>query len=244
MRSQTKKKYIVFMLLTAGVVFTLTSLARHHNRQNPTTPSSSFSDHTQRSGNESNQNGKFDYYLLSLSWSPAFCLLNSDRAPEEQCGTKRFGFIVHGLWPQYQQGYPSDCDLNPPSIPETVTQEVLPIMPSRDLIRHEWQKHGTCSGLSVTDYFRNIEKAYASVNIPPELKLLQTPLRIAPSEIADRFMQSNQNLPVNSTIVNCKNGKLTQIEICMDKALKPITCSFDVLKSQCKSQTVLIPPLR
>jgi ribonuclease T2 len=39
--------------------------------------------------------GQFDYYLLSLSWSPAFCLQSPGAA--ECDGPRRFGFIVHGL---------------------------------------------------------------------------------------------------------------------------------------------------
>ncbi len=241
MRCQKTNLFKALVLLGLGVLITIPSMARHHKQQASPISLPYFNEGTV-SG--LNQGGKFDYYLLSLSWSPAFCLLNNDPASWEQCVSKRFGFIVHGLWPQFEQGYPSDCSANPPPIPESVVKEILPIMPSQDLMRHEWQKHGTCSGLGVNEYFSTLEKAFASINIPPALKFSQIALRIAPSDLTDWFLQSNPKLPKDSIVINCKRGKLSEVKICMDKALQPRLCSADVLKSQCKSQTVLITPIR
>ncbi|MCB1968558.1 MAG: ribonuclease, partial [Candidatus Accumulibacter sp.] len=52
----------------------------------------------------------FDFYVLALSWSPAYCLIEGDRANKQQCAEERdLGFVVHGLWPQFESGYPEFC---------------------------------------------------------------------------------------------------------------------------------------
>jgi ribonuclease T2 len=49
-----------------------------------------------------NEPGQFDYYVLSLSWSPSFCEASGERGapPQQQCGARAYSFVVHGLWPQ------------------------------------------------------------------------------------------------------------------------------------------------
>lgn len=188
--------------------------------------------------------GNFDYYLFALSWSPAYCLLQGDQAPQDQCGYKRFGFVVHGLWPQFERGYPSNCEPRSQKVPDDMAKKILPIMPSHQLIQHEWAKHGTCSGLSVNDYFNAIDKAYSSVNIPAELKDPQTALRINPKDLSASFQKANPGFPQNSVAINCKSGQLTEIHICLDKQLWARECSSEVLKRQCKNQAVLVTPIR
>src|SRR5450631_4308767 len=65
---------------------------------------------------DSRQNapGEFDFYVLSLSWSPSFCEEasergNSGRSQQVQCGGRPYSFVVHGLWPQYERGFPDYC---------------------------------------------------------------------------------------------------------------------------------------
>jgi len=56
------------------------------------------------------QAGKFDYYVLSLSWSPTWCALEGDASGAEQCDpAKDRGWVLHGLWPQYDRGWPEFC---------------------------------------------------------------------------------------------------------------------------------------
>src|SRR5438874_4074521 len=60
-----------------------------------------------------NTPGEFDFYVLSLSWSPSFCEQASERGNDRrsgaQCGGRPFSFVVHGLWPQYERGFPEYC---------------------------------------------------------------------------------------------------------------------------------------
>ena len=99
--------------------------------------------------------GAFAFYLLNLSWSPEFCATHRG-SPE--CG-RSLGFVVHGLWPQDVSGdYPEDCsDATGPAKPQAYTD----VIPTVSLIEHEWETHGTCSGLTPDAYFAAIRKAFA-----------------------------------------------------------------------------------
>src|SRR5262245_56191532 len=116
--------------------------------------------------------GQFDYYVLALSWSPSYCEARQDRSPnrtlDRQCGGRPFSFVVHGLWPQYDRGFPSYCQVPAPRLNRNIVGSMLDLMPSPRLIFHEWDQHGTCSGLSPRAYFDGVRKARAGVKIPPE----------------------------------------------------------------------------
>ena len=127
------------------------------------------------SAQDSRQNtpGEFDYYVLSLSWSPSFCEEAAERgnaagAPQAQCGGRPFSFVVHGLWPQYEHGFPEYCQRPSPRLDRNIMTSMLDLMPAPGLIYNEWDKHGTCSGLGARAYFETIRKARAAVKIPPE----------------------------------------------------------------------------
>src|SRR5438132_14018522 len=115
-----------------------------------------------------NQPGAFDFYVLSLSWSPSYCEAAGERGepPQLQCGERPFSFVVHGLWPQYERGFPEFCQQPPPFVDGRVVNSMLDLMPARGLVINEWKKHGVCSGLPARGYFEAIRKARARVKIP------------------------------------------------------------------------------
>ena len=52
--------------------------------------------------------GDFDFYVLALSWSSGFCELGGAEKARKQCAPGAgLGFVVHGLWPQFDRGFPS-----------------------------------------------------------------------------------------------------------------------------------------
>ena len=119
-----------------------------------------------------NAPGEFDFYVLTLSWSPSFCEAASERGnsgrSQTQCGGRPFSFVVHGLWPQYERGFPEYCQRPAPRLARSIMTSMLDLMPAPGLIFNEWDKHGTCSGLAAKAYFENIRKARAAVRIPEE----------------------------------------------------------------------------
>src|SRR5277367_74466 len=119
-----------------------------------------------------NEAGQFDFYVLSLSWSPSFCAAAAERergrAPTSQCGARPYSFVVHGLWPQYDRGFPEYCQVPAPRLERGIVSSMLDLMPAPHLIFNEWDKHGTCSGLASRAYFDTVRKARAVVKIPAE----------------------------------------------------------------------------
>src|SRR2546426_3552677 len=146
-----------------------------------------------------NAPGEFDYYVLSLSWSPSFCEEaeergNSGRSQQAQCGGRPFSFVVHGLWPQYEHGFPEYCQRPSPRLDRNIMTSMLDLMPAPGLIFNEWDKHGTCSGLGARAYFESVRKARAAVKIPEEFLQLQESKSISPDAIEAAFIKVNPGL--------------------------------------------------
>lgn len=188
--------------------------------------------------------GTFDYYLLSLSWSPAFCLSDPGAA---ECNTpRRFGFIVHGLWPQYEQGWPEHCEVRQ-SLPDPVVSGISDIMPARGLVYHEWSAHGTCSGLDPASFFALLRRAYAGITIPASLSGVTQQIEQPPAAIAAAFLHVNPKLAAQSIVVTCgrQNApRLREVHICLDRDLNPRACSADVVRGACRAPTLIVPPIR
>lgn len=184
---------------------------------------------------------RFDYYLLSLSWSPTYCLTNPSDAA--QCDGKGYGFVLHGLWPQYARGgYPEYC-----ASANRLTQDAIElgktIYPSPKLIRHEWERHGTCSGMGAAEYFELSDRARTSLKIPPELESPARPLNLTAARISNLFVQANPGLRADQLVVRCTGPELREIQVCFDQQLAPRACGRDV-RSNCRGGSVRIPAIR
>jgi ribonuclease T2 len=188
--------------------------------------------------------GLFDYYLLSLSWSPAFCI--SDPGAPECNGPRRFGFIVHGLWPQNEKGWPENCNVHQP-VPDSVVSAISDIMPSRRLVYHEWSAHGTCSGLDPTDFFALARRAYAGISIPASLSGSTQAVEQSPAAIADAFLRANPKMSPASIVVTCSGQgapRLREVHVCLDRSLNSRGCSADAVRGACHAATLIVPPVR
>ena len=184
--------------------------------------------------------GVFDYYLLSLSWSPTFCLTHPEN---EQCSGKGYGFVLHGLWPQYAKGgWPQSC---PPLTQLNAEERAkgLTLFPTAKLLEHEWSKHGTCSGLGAMGYLDEADKAVAAVNIPQELQPFSSSYYFEAQEIADLFRKSNPGIPSDGIAVICNGPELSEVRVCMGKDLQFGACGKGV-KTQCRAGDIRVPPSR
>jgi ribonuclease T2 len=188
--------------------------------------------------------GTFDYYLLSLSWSPAFCL--SEPGAAECTGPRRFGFIVHGLWPQYEEGWPENCNVHEP-VPDGVVSGIADIMPARGLVYHEWSAHGTCSGLHPADFFALVRSAYGTIAIPAPFSARAQEVEQTPAAITAAFVHANPRLTAPSVVVICSGQdapRLREVRICLDRSLKPRACSAAAVRGACRAATLIVPPIR
>lgn len=185
--------------------------------------------------------GRFDYWVLSLSWSPQYCASQS-RAEPSQCGeSRRYGFVVHGLWPQYERGFPRACG-RVSELPRSLIDRLLPIMPSVGLIRHEWREHGSCSGLDAATYFGRIEKLWNGLRIPARYRDPVDALSLSPTLLENDLIRSNPQLGPRSIALQCSGRFLREVRLCLDRDLQVRDCARDV-QDRCGS-TVLLRPIR
>ena len=185
--------------------------------------------------------GEFDYYVLSLSWSPSWCEETGDARGSEQC-ERSLGFVLHGLWPQYEQGWPDYCRTGHADPSRRQTAAMADIMGTGGAAWHQWQKHGRCSGLSADSYFALSRLAYESVERPAILRQVREPLRVDPSVIEAAFLEANENLEPDGVTVTCKAGRIQEVRICLTQELDPRLCGADVIRD-C-TRTATLPPVR
>ncbi|MCK0196702.1 ribonuclease T2 [Ancylobacter sp. 6x-1] len=195
--------------------------------------------------------GGFDHYVLALSWSPSYCADAGNRASPSQCGVdaQPFAFVVHGLWPQYDRGWPQNCQNPAPRVPEQTLRGMLDLMPSRGLVLHEWRTHGTCSGLSPDDYFDTVRRAAAKVTIPERFRRLDTPLSVTPGDVEAAFRAANPGMGADMIAVDCGGGggsglrRLGEVRICLDRSLGFTSCP-EVDGRACRVGRLVMPPVR
>jgi ribonuclease T2 len=195
-----------------------------------------------------NEPGQFDFYVLALSWSPSFCEAAGERspdrgAPQQQCGERPFSFVVHGLWPQYERGFPEYCQREAPRLDRNIISSMLDLMPSPRLIFNEWQKHGTCAGLPARAYFDTVRKARALVKIPDAYMDVKSELTVSPAEVEEAFVKVNPGMTTTSIAVRCDSKRLQEVRVCMSKDFRFRECP-DVDRRACRREQISMPPVR
>jgi ribonuclease T2 len=186
----------------------------------------------------------FDFYVLSLSWSPSYCEAEGSDADRQQCAAGRpYGFVVHGLWPQFERGFPRDCATGDPGVPRERLRELYDIMPAGGLIRYQWRTHGTCTGLSQENYFTVLRAARERVTIPTEFARLETYRTLDPAAAESAFLKANSDMPKNGIAVVCDRRYLRELRICMTRDLQFRSCPA-IDRRACRLDRVVMPPLR
>lgn len=188
----------------------------------------------------------FDFYVLALSWSPGYCASEGNRADKNQCnGPRPYEFVAHGLWPQFETGYPADCDSKfSAELPNALIKQMLDIMPSYGLIKHEWRKHGRCSGLSADDYFAVTRAAFEKIVPPPSFNGLQETMSVSPASVEKLFQAENKTIPSDGIAVTCKRNYLRDVRICMTKDLASFRSCPEVDRNNCRNPSVAVAPTR
>ena len=194
--------------------------------------------HAQGFGQRSAAPGDFDFYVLALSWSPGFCELDGDRTRNrEQCGEgSGLRFVVHGLWPQNERGYPSDCGPAGRSPSRIAMEQAEGLFPTEGLARYQWRKHGTCTGSSPSDYFRDIRRAREKVVIPPALAKAERDQSWTAIDLERAFAAANPGLRPDMMSVACKRGVLQEVKICFTRDLRDFRTCQQVDRSGCRAR--------
>ena len=180
----------------------------------------------------------FDYWLLALTWSPSWCRDEADPGAEQCDPDRDLGFILHGLWPQYEDGWPEDCASPHRDPTRRQTAAMADIMGSGDLAWYQWKKHGRCAGLPPTPTSR-----------PPAAPSPRSPRRAPaagrapPTPSSAASSPANPGLDPDGLIVTCRDRPVREVRICLDRDLAPRPCGADVLAAACRSRGPLdLPP--
>jgi ribonuclease T2 len=222
MSGRTLISAVVLLSLFAGAAGAR-SAKKHKSKKNPSPPG-------------------FSYYLLTLSWAPDFCAIPANPHDPAECGIgKKVGFVVHGLWPQGQNGRgPENCG-PAGTVAHDIVTVMLKYLPTESLIQHEWKTHGTCSGLSAADYFAAVRKTRDSVVIPDQFKAPAQTLKLSPAAIEAAFAEANPTFPKTAFRTSCTNNALQEARLCFDKDLSPRACTASA--GECALKTITVRPV-
>lgn len=196
--------------------------------------------------------GAFDYYVLALSWSPTYCAETGDKRGDAQCAAKRerpYAFVLHGLWPQYERGWPQDCKSGDRGwVPGPVADRMLDIMPSRKLVFHQYRKHGSCSGLGVDGYFKLSRQLYEKVAIPTRFqRVTDDRLTVSVPELMAEFQKANPGLKPDMLAVQCggAGNRLKEVRVCFTKQGDFRSCGRNENQRRlCSADRMYVPPVR
>ena len=122
-------------------------------------------------------------------------------------------------------------------------QSTQGLYPNEGLARHEWQKHGTCSGKSPTDYFADVRRARDSIVIPAPFVAAKEKQTWTPIDIARAFIAANARLRPGMLGVACTSGVLQEVRICFSKDLRDFHACPEVSRQGCRVREISVPPI-
>ena len=240
----TRLKVWTWIAFAAASVAAATIAAVAQEQRAPW-PSERFNPAQQR-----NTAGEFDYYALVMSWSPTYCS-TAGEDDDQQCNRrdgKRYSFVLHGLWPQYEKGYPQNCrTARRPFVPQPLIDSMLDIMPSARLVIHQYRKHGTCSGLSPDGYFGLSRRLFSAIRIPQRYQNPFETQQASPSELISEFRRANPQISSDMIAVSCggAGNRLREIRICFTRDGQPRSCGENEnQRRMCSANSMFIPPTR
>ncbi|SIO43544.1 ribonuclease T2 [Rhodovulum sp. ES.010] len=184
--------------------------------------------------------GRFDYYVLSLSWSPTWCALEGESRGSPQCDEGRaHGWVLHGLWPQYDRGWPSYCQTAEANPSRAQTGAMADIMGSAGNAWHQWKKHGRCSGLDPEGYFGLARRAFGAVTPPEVFRKLTEPVKLPAAVVEEAFLQANPGWRPDMLTITCREGRIHEARLCLTRDLEPRLCGDDVVRD-CEMRDALM----
>ncbi|MBV9302050.1 MAG: ribonuclease T2 [Acidobacteriaceae bacterium] len=196
----------------------------------------------QHTSSSSGVPGEFDYYVLAFSWAPSFCAHEGENRKSGECAAGReTGFIVHGLWPERNAGQRLENCAPVPPVRTEIVDQMLPLMSDSGLIQHEWRTHGSCTGLSVDDYFRTVRRAAERIGVPAFYRALHHAVETSPVEIERRFAGFNHLRGLSALRVLCRQGELREVRVCLTRGLDPHPCAWNM--RDCRAAQIFVRPI-
>lgn len=188
--------------------------------------------------------GRFDYFVLALSWSPSWCATEGRDRSAEQCAPDRdLGFVLHGLWPQYEDGgWPAFCPTVARDPTRAQTREMADVMGSAGLAWYQWKKHGRCTGMSASAYFETARAALSRIRIPGVFSRIDRTLSVPPEVVEEAFLRANPDLDASMVTVTCKGGRISEVRICLTRDLAPRPCTGATARD-CTLESAALPAI-
>ncbi len=185
-------------------------------------------------------------YTLAVSWSPEYCATGEGMGgafeKSFQCDTSRnrFGFILHGLWPDGKGTWPQYCRAVGRLKPATIRQNLC-MTPSADLLQHEWSKHGSCGWRTPERYFADARALYEKLRFP-DMDALRRRQGLTVGAFADAFVAANPKLPRAAVRVALgRQGGLQEVRLCVDLRHRFVACRG---RANNEGQIMRIRPIR
>ena len=186
--------------------------------------------------------GKFDFYVLSLSWSPTYCAGPGGARSPVQCAPKAGrDFVVHGLWPQYDEGFPTDCGGDVAELPKSSLEAAHALYPDDKLAATEWRRHGTCTARGPADYLADVKAARAKIVIPAQFKHPVDPQTLSPADIERAFITANSDLSGEMMAVTCRSNTFQEVRICLKKDLSAFQACPEINLASCRARNISVP---
>lgn len=178
---------------------------------------------------EGERAGDFDYYVMALSWSSSWCALEGDGRDDPQCDAGRgISFVLHGLWPQWEDGWPSFCRTAERDPPRSLTAAQGDVFGGAGAAFYQWKKHGRCSGLPAAGFYDLAREAKGRVVVPEVFRGLARDIRLETDVVEAAFLEANPALEPEGVVVTCKSGMVQEVRICLTKDLEFRDCAGDV----------------
>lgn len=179
--------------------------------------------------------GDFDYFILGLAWEPDYCAISDNPDPQSCTPGLKLGFVLHGLWPSYYVDWPSYCSTV--TISNELITEFPGLFPTDFLYHHEWEKHGTCTGLDPEEYFLLSQELKQTITIPEAFISPEEPFRMDEKGVIDMFVAVNPAYNRESFTVYCSGGGdyLSELYVCISKDGEPTECGSGVIELNAES---------
>lgn len=165
-------------------------------------------------------------YTLALSWSPEFCKARAGQASQRlQCSgdNGRFGFVVHGLWPEGRGTWPQWCPTRRRVSPAQARANLC-LSPGAALIARQWAKHGSCMVRKPETYLRVTRTLWNSLRFP-DMDRLSREDGLTAGTVRERFLLANRGWRADAVGVQLnERGWLEELQLCYAKNFRPTKC--------------------